>query len=263
MKDDHELERSVGRESDAAFADRCRLLVQGLPDSLKLKTFELLDSLTAIAPSLPRSLTFVPIAHDARDSSMEGNMAAELESLLERSLEADTFLACGELYGVPLTRRGIASGRTHVLHELNALGYATLSDVAIHAVSNLPSAVVESILTFIGRHPEVGSAGTESEPGAALVTVLDQSPEVVSRHADTAYMNETFYRLGIEARTRYSLERAAVLAKGRPTVFLQGAMHVHGVEGWAARRGVSLTVSWPPSLDPGNRPSARVGEADQ
>lgn len=261
--DDRKLRRSVGREPDAAFAQRCRLLAQGLPDSLRLKTFELLDSLVVIAPSPPRSLTFVPIAHDARDSSMEGKMAAELESLLESCLIPDAFLACGELHGVPLTRRGIADGRTLVLHELNSLGYAALSDVAISAVSNLPSAVVESILTFIGRHPEVASAGTESEPGAILVTVLDQRPEVVQRHSDPAYMNEAFYRLGIEARTRYALERAALLANGRPTVFLQGDMHVYGVEGWAHRRGVGLTVLWPPSLDPGNRSSAEAVEADK
>lgn len=257
MSDDRTLEREVGRESNEAFIERCWLLANELPDKLRDEAFKLLDSLALTNGALPQSLTYIPIAHGAQEPQMEAAMARELPPILEAGSGPDTFLACGELHGVPLTRRGIAQGQIHSLRHLNALGYLPLRESAIYAVANRSSALVECLLAFLRSHPQIRSGGTESESGAAVVTVLDRAPQVVALYSDSAYMNETLYRLGIEARTRYALERAAMLAKGRNIVFVQGALHIYGVEGWAFRRQVSLRVAWPPSLDPGAASQAR------
>jgi len=262
MNDGRTLERDVGREANEAFIERCRLLADELPDRLRHEAFELLDSLALTMSALPRSVTYIPIAHGVQDPQMETAMARELPQILEASSEPDTFLACGELHGVPLTRQGIAQGKIESLRQLNALGYIPMRDTAIRAVANRSSALVECVLAFLRLHRQIRSGGTESKSGAAVVTVLDMVPQVVPLHSDSAYMNETLYRLGIEARTRHALERAATLAKGRHIVFLQGALHIYGVEGWAFRRQVPLSVAWPPSLDPGTGSSPARNATD-
>lgn len=246
-----DLYRQVALEADAAFVARSQQLVGGLPEVLRGEARNLLTSLQVKVAGAPERLIYIPIGHDTKDLVTEGRLESEVTTILEDSVTDADVIVSGEHFGSPLNLEVSRRARINTLRRIAALGFATLSADNISRLrEKRESAFSRALLTYVRKHAHIRSAGFESRPGAILASVFDRAPHLIPYHADSAYMNETTYRFGIEARTRHSLNRGASFAGKARLVFIQGSLHLPGVEGWAERFGVPLTTVWPPALKP-------------
>jgi len=225
----------LAQEDDDPFLRQSRSVARDWPKPIRDHADNLLRHLHRGRLVVPRSVNFVPILH-GRDDPDDEELEKDLSDLFESKLTARSVIVSGESYGVPYDPRVDFRAHANTMRELDrALG-------GRGAVKDLRRDIDDTVgferaMRRVAKtHPDVRIGGFESRSGAIIATILEKAPAAVGLSELTVV--EPKWRLGIEARTRQALNRAADHYGAVDLFFLAGGFHGPGIDNWCRRNNV-------------------------
>jgi hypothetical protein len=235
----------VAAEDDETFRRRSRELVRDWPAPIRLHADALLRQQYRQRETLPKSLAFIPIFHGKDDPDADAQLETELLALFNTELKDATVIASGENHTTPYNPAADYRARvnTQVAMAL-AVGHK-LPVAEARERARFAAGFERALQALMKSRPGIRIAGVESRSGAILATILEQAPSLVGLSPSEA--GEAKWRLGIEARTRQALNRAADFCGAADLFFMAGAFHGPGADYWSKRNNVPFTM-WVPDI---------------
>jgi len=235
----------IAEEDDATFWRRCRELVRDWPAPIRLHADALLRQQYRQRETLPKSVAFIPIFHGKDDPKADAQLETELTALFNTELKEGSVIASGENHTTPYDQAADNRARvnTQVAMAL-AVGHK-LPVAEARERARFVAGFERALQALVKSRPGIRITGVESRPGAILATILEQAPWLVG--VSPAEAVEAKWRLGIEARTRQALNRAADFCGAADLFFMAGALHGPGADHWSKRNNVQFTM-WVPEI---------------
>jgi hypothetical protein len=172
-------------------------------------------------------------------------MERDITDLFESELIETSVVVSGENYSVPYDPETAFRAHANTMRELDrALGGGGIVKDLRRDIDDTVG-FERAIRRLAKTRPGVRIGGFESQSGAIIATILERAPAAVGLSEITA--TEPKWRLGIEARTRQALNRAADHYGAVDLFFLAGGFHGPGVDNWCQRNNVSFKM-WVPDV---------------
>ncbi len=230
----------LAQEDDETFLRRSRTTGRDWPQPIRDHIDNLLRQLHRRRALVPRSLNFVPILHGRDDPEADRELEQDISDLFESELTEASVVVSGESYSVPYDRETAFRAHVNTMRELDrALGDRSLVKDLRRDIDDTVG--FERAIRRLGKiRPGVRVGGFESQSGAIIATILEKAPAAVGLSEISA--TEPKWRLGIEARTRQALNRAADHYGAVDLFFLAGGFHGPGVDNWCRRNNVPFKM---------------------
>lgn len=244
LQQESEIRSKLASETDNDFASNTRNLIPFLPNPIRKEANELIDGATANQTPSFRELFYVPIVHDIllQRAGIYKDFLKEVFQILNEQPKVSTIIADGDCTSLKFTRSSIINSRLKTLSL--AHGYIGLNYPITSKGKDNIDGYQDCIVDFLSNNPEFRAAGVDSTTGQVIGT-LDMSPNLFASR-QTARMVR--FRLGIEARTRFSLNMISKLTSNERVIFFQGRDHEVGIEEWCKRNSVELKTMTPHSI---------------
>lgn len=244
FQQESDIRRKLASETDKDFASNTRNLIPFLPSPIKKEADILIDDATVNQTPSFRELFYVPIVHDIllQQREIYKEFIVEVFQILNKQPKVPTFIADGDCTSPKFTRSSIINSRLKTLSLV--LGYVQPNYQTKSKGKDNIDGYQNVIVDFLSNNPEFRAAGVDSTTGQVIGTLGMLPNLIVSRQ--TAQMIR--FRLGIEARTRSSLNRISTLTTNERVIFFQGSGHEAGIEEWCRRNSVELKTMTPPSI---------------
>src|SRR3989338_856299 len=243
LQQELDIRRKLAGETDNEFASNTRCLMPFLPSRIQKEANELIDGATLVqAPSF-QELFYITIVHDIalRQAGTYRDFLREVFKIINEQPKIPTIIADGDCASIKFTRSSIINSRLRTLSL--ALEYAGLNYQTVSKGKESIDGYQNVIVDFLSNNPGFRAAGVDSTTGQVIGT-FDMFPELFASR-QTARMVRL--RLGVEARTRLSLNLISKFTTNKRVIFFQGKDHKNGVEEWGKRNSVELKTMAPPS----------------
>lgn len=246
-----DLMQELATETDNKFLIRSKKIISYLREDLRNISSSFLDRINDSVKIYPIEVIYIPIQHSLIKKDIDLQIEKELYDILKSIVYSSKFIISGETATSHYDKTEIAQERLSTLSSLSTLG--AISQNSLMNPNLLDSLIPghdRAIIKIINENKNVHGYGVESSEGAILATCMEMDPRAfIANNYDSSYSNEIKYRIGIEGRTRYSLNHAAKISKGmKSIVFIQGALHVYGVREWCKRNRVLFKIVIPSML---------------
>ena len=250
LQQELEIRRKLACETDNEFASNARRLIPFLPSRIQKEANELIDGTTVTQARSFRELLYIPIVHDialqqAR-AYKDKDFLRGVFQILNEQPKVSTIIADGDCVSLKFTRSSIINSRLRTLSL--ALSYAEPNHQTVSKGKISIDGYQDVIVDFLSNNPGFRAAGVDSTTGQAIGT-FDMFPNLFASR-QTARMVR--FRLGVEARTRLSLNGISKLTTNERVIFFQGVYHGNGVEEWCKRNSVDLKIITLPSVQSAN-----------
>lgn len=231
----------LAQEDNEAFLRRSRAVGRDWPQPVRDHVDNLLRHLHRRRAIVPKSLTFVPIMHARDDPEDASELERDISGLFESEVSADSVVVSGENYSVPYNAEADFRAHVNTMRELDRTlgGRGLVKDLRRDFDDTV--GFERALRRLAEGRPDVRMGGFESRSGAIIATILERVPAAVGLTSLSA--TEHKWRLGIEARTRQALNRAADHYGAVDMFFLAGGFHGPGVGAWCQRNRVSFRMA--------------------
>lgn len=234
------------------FLARSEVLVGDLPESLRPGVSQFLKVIKLKPSNYPKDLIFLPIIHPGpRQPELERDFKKEFRVILNSEIRQGDLLVSGENSMKSLRKPDLEKEIIELFNDTVKSGYVNAKNPRALAdwrqVVRI-NAFEEELARFLQVKGGVHAIGTDSRDVTILLLAFERGLNILGDF-DGSLTNEIKHRIGIEGRTRYSLNRACNFVKpGQRVVFVQGTMHKDGVEQWCLRNNVRFDIKVPPSI---------------
>jgi hypothetical protein len=231
----------LAQEDDETFLRLSSTIARDWPRPIRDHVDNLLRQLHRRRALVPRSVNFVPILHGRDDPEADRELEKDITDLFESELSETGVVVSGESYSVPYDPETAFRAHVNAMRELDRAlgGRGVVKDLRRDIDDTV--GFERAIRGLATTRPGVRIGGFESRSGAIIATILERAPAAVGLSEISA--TEPKWRLGIEARTRQALNRAADHYGAVDLFFLAGGFHGPGVDNWCRRNNVPFQMS--------------------
>lgn len=240
----------LAKEDNQFFIQRSYGIIPNLDNKLQKYAISLIKELERSSSIRECSVLFIPISHKhIFGKNEENSIKLDIANILGIEFKEGDIIIIGETIDGEYTIKNREVQILTTLKELETLGLISLgmSDHNNPMISHLHG--FEKAIFDFAEEKKIQIYGVESIEGAIIATALESGIQFVKNDDDGSFHNELKYRIGMEGRTRLSLNRANNRFKSaKRIIFVQGALHLEGIKEWCKRNNCEFQVIVPNTI---------------
>lgn len=236
--------KALAKESDRDFTHRLEELASQYLEIFLEDALVFLENLKQTPSKLPPALVFIPIQHfnpvDPEERVRGKQLAREVFRMLNNEPPIPTLIAAGESTSKPYNKSRLHQETQQLVKRARELGFPPEISQSLQR----PREAYEyTICDITARASGAADAfGVDSDVAKDIASLY----LLLSGISPSREGEEIYQRFGTEARTRAALNQATMLVgPEQRLIFIQGFMHVFGVEEWCRRNSVELELRVP------------------